>query len=140
MKGKLYPAFQRSKVKRYLVVHGELFTFYRYGVNVYNEPTGERAVCAELVGMFYTQNNQKGFWLLEESDESRVRYKRYLTSFIIVDHYLFELSPVQLDDEVDVNGKLYRVTGTTNVQEANFAVNISLDAILPSGEYNENVL
>ena len=68
--------------------------------------------------------------MLNEFDETRVRYKRYLTSFIIVRYEDYVLDPVKLDDEVDINGQAYRIAGVTNVQEDNFAVNISVDLIV----------
>jgi hypothetical protein len=129
VKGKLHAAFQQQKIKRYLEVHGEPFTFVRHGVNAYNEPTDETTE-VEHTGLFYTQNNQKGFWLVNEFEQSRVRYKRYVTNFILVDYDAFVLAPVYADDTVQVNGKPYRVTGTTNIQEANFAVNISVEQVL----------
>jgi hypothetical protein len=129
VRGKLHAAFQQNKIKRYLEVHGESFTFSRHGENAYGEPN-DQTTNIQLVGMFYTQNNQKGFWLVNEFEESNVRYKRYVTNFIIVDYDSFVLSPIYYGDEVLVNGKQYRVTGTTNIQEANFAVNISVEQIL----------
>lgn len=133
MKTKLYSNFQRRKIERYLDVHGTFYTFMRYGKNVYKEPVKTTpSHVISIRGFFYTQNNQKGFWMLNEFDETRVRYKRYLTNFIIVTYDDFALTPIELDDEVEINGQPYKVTGVTNVQEDNFAVNISVDLVLHS--------
>lgn len=132
MKTKLYHNFQRRKVQRWLEVHGTFYTFVRFGKNEYYEPVKTNITHQiQLRGLFYTQNNQKGFWMLNEFDETRVRYKRYLTSFIMVLYEDFVLAPVKLDDEVSINGEAYKVVGVTNVQEDNFAVNISVDIVLP---------
>ena len=131
MRTKLYSNFQRQKIDRYLTVHGTDYTFLRYPKGEYEELNRAASPHSiRLRGLFYTQNNQKGFWMLNEFDETRVRYKRYLTSFIIVRYEDYVLDPIKLDDEVEVNGQAYRVTGVTNVQEDNFAVNISLDLIV----------
>ena len=131
MRTKLHSNFQRQKIDRYLTVHGTDYTFIRYPKGEYEELNRAASPHSiRLRGLFYTQNNQKGFWMLNEFDETRVRYKRYLTSFIIVRYEDHVLDPIKLDDEVDVNGQAYRVTGVTNVQEDNFAVNISLDLIV----------
>lgn len=131
MRTKLHSNFQRQKIDRYLTVHGADYTFLRYSKDEYEELNRAASPHSiRLRGLFYTQNNQKGFWMLNEFDETRVRYKRYLTSFIIVRYIDFAPDPVQLDDEVSLNGKLYRVTGVTNVQEDNFAVNISVDLVV----------
>jgi hypothetical protein len=131
MKTKLFSNFQRRKLQRWLDVHGQPYEFTRHPLNAYKEPVKSAPPKKiELVGLFYTQNNQKGFWMLNEFDETRVRYKRYLTSFIMVMYDDFKLDPILPDDQVVVNGKLFRVTGTTNVQEDNFMVNISLDLVV----------
>lgn len=131
MKTKLFSNFQRRKLQRWLDVHGQPYEFTRHPMNTYKEPVKSAPLKKiELVGLFYTQNNQKGFWMLNEFDETRVRYKRYLTSFIMVMYDDFKLDPILPDDQVVVNGKPFRVTGTTNVQEDNFMVNISLDLVV----------
>lgn len=131
MRTKLHSNFQRQKIDRYLTTHGADYVFLRYPKDEYEELNRAASPHSiRLRGLFYTQNNQKGFWMLNEFDETRVRYKRYLTSFIIVRYTDFAPDPVQLDDEVSLNGKLYRVTGVTDIQEDNFAVNISVDLVV----------
>lgn len=124
----LFNGFQRRKIQRLIAQHGRSFTFSRLPKNAYGEPIKE-AIPTEhaLRGFFYTQNNQKGFWMINTNDETRVRYERYLTQFILVLYEDFVRAPILLDDEVTINGSMYRVTGHQDIQEANFAVNISLD-------------
>lgn len=120
----MHPEFQKAKLRRVLAVQGRSYTFKRYLLNQFKEKTSQVTNTVTLKGIFH---NVTSYISVQEGDATRKQRKFTPTIMTLYDDFI--LSPVFMGDEVEFEGKRYTVTGTENVEEGNYAVDISLEVI-----------
>lgn len=116
--------FQKAKLRRVLTVQGKLYTFKRYQLNQFKEKTTQATEVSTLKGLFH---NVTSYISVQEGEATRKQRKFTPTIMTLYDDFI--LSPVLMGDEVEFEGKRYTVTGTENVEEGNYAVDISLEVV-----------
>ncbi len=114
--------FLKEKIDRQIKYNGSTFTFNRYGVDEYEQRSDEITETFTFDGLFHETVNHVS---LAESDGARV--------FNVPNSYILCLyedgEPIKIDDQVEINEKLYRVTGKTDVNNFQIAYDISLEMV-----------
>lgn len=114
--------FLKEKIDRQIKYNGSTFTFNRYGVDEYEQRSDEITETFTFDGLFHEKVNHVS---LAESDGARVF--NVPTSYILC---LYEDGePIKIDDQVEIDKKVYRVTGKTDVNNFQIAYDISLEMV-----------
>lgn len=116
--------FQKSKLRRVLTVQGKSYTFKRYQINQFKEKTSQATEVATLKGLFH---NVTSYISIQEGESTRKQKKFTPTIMTLYDDFI--ISPVLMGDEVEFESRRYVVTGTDNIEEGNYAVDISLEVV-----------
>lgn len=103
---------------------GSVYTFFRRGENEYREKDGEPVEIARFKGLFH--NGSSEHTTVVTSDSGMVISKN--TPYIMTPYG--NGRKVRLDDTVIINSKMFKVTGVTNINEANIVAEISLEVVL----------
>lgn len=114
--------FLKEKIDRQIKYNGSTFTFNRYGVDEYEQRSDEITETFTFDGLFHETVNHVS---LAESDGARV--------FNVPNSYILCLyedgEPIKIDDQVEIDKKVYRVTGKTDVNNFQIAYDISLEMV-----------
>lgn len=113
------------RVEQSIAWNGEMYELYRKGVNEYKEKSETPEKIKEFYGIFHdgSANHQK-------VSVSAAGYVINKTVPCILAKWA-DASDIQIDDEITINGLLYKVTGVVNIQQRNKIGDISLEV------YNE---
>ena len=125
-------AFEKNKLQRNLDRSGKDYDFYRTPKNAFGEPDRETAAekIGSLRGLYHEVSN---YVHLRMTDTTQVR--RNIGSAGTKDTRILCLmekvveSGLQFGDYTIINGKQFRVTAVTNVQEWNIIADISLEVV-----------
>ena len=115
--------FLKNKINRQIKQNGSTYNFNHFGVDEYGQRSDEVQETFIVKGIFHETVNHVS---ITEADGARVVDvpKTYILC-------LFEDGePINIDDRVEINEKVYRVTGKTNVGNYNIAFDISLELIV----------
>lgn len=115
--------FQRNKVARNINLRGSEYTFKRYGINKFKEKS-ELIKTISIKGLFH---NTVSYVSIIQGEATRKQKKFTPTILMLYDD--FEMDPLNIDDEVEFMGQKYKVTGWVNIEEGNYAIDISLEVI-----------
>lgn len=119
--------FQTNKIERLLKAQGQQFNFVRKGKNEFGETDNtDLPQISTLVGVYHEQNS---YISLSESEASVIPSKPI--PMILTTYQRYKNTLVLPDDKVSINGRNFKVTGITNIQEGNYGIDISLEV------YNE---
>lgn len=114
--------FEAYKIAREIKRSGGSYTFFRYVLNDFNEPTDETEDVATISGLYHEQNSNIE---ITTGDTTQVR-----TTKIPMILCLYEdISDLQIGDVVTINSKNYKLTGIVNIQEWSIIGDISLEVI-----------
>lgn len=108
--------FEAYKIKQQIKRQGKTFTFERNGKNEFGEASDEKTTI--IVDGIYHEV------------ASHTRYQSKPVPSILTTWDSFIKNPIVIDDTTTMNARTYRVTGVTNIQEGNFAADISLEVVL----------
>lgn len=112
--------FLKNKINRQINQNGSFYTFNRFGVDEYEQKTDEVEETFEVHGLFHETVKHVA---ITESDAARI--VDVPKSYILC---LFDDGDlIKVDDFVEINNNLYRVTGKINVGNFNVAYDISLE-------------
>lgn len=118
--------FEQNKVKREIKMHGSKYSVFRCGKDEYGEQTKDKALVAELMGLFHVSN---GYQSKNVSNGTVTHSKAQPMLLCIYE----EQEEVKIDDFVLINNNIYKIVSKTNVYEENIVSNLSLELVL-----NEN--
>lgn len=119
-------SFEENKLKRLINTQGQFFVFKRYGENDFGEYDPDTPIAEiEVKGVYHETTS---YVSVTESTATRSQTKP--VPMVLTLWKSIENNPVKLDDKVEYNGKEYRVTGVTNIQERNYGADISLEVIV----------
>lgn len=114
--------FLKNKVDHQIKYNGDEYTFKRFGVDEYNQQSEEVTDTFTFKGIFHETVKHVS---LAESDGARI--------FNVPASYILCLyedgEPIKIDDQVEINEKVYRVTGKTDVNNFKVAFDISLELV-----------
>ena len=112
--------FLKNKIYRQIKYNGTEYTFKRYGLDDYNQLSDEVTETFTFEGLFHETVKHIG---LAESDGARIF--NVPVSYILC---LYEDGKaIKIDDQVEINEKVYRVTGKTDLNNLQIAYDISLE-------------
>ena len=116
--------FEAYKIKRELKRSGIDYEFKRSGVNDFGEPVGELTVVGTIRGLYHEQNSNVQ---ITTGDTTQVRTKKIPMILCLYEDAASLV--LRVGDIVLFNGKSYKVTGVTNIQEWNIIADISLEVV-----------
>lgn len=115
--------FLKNKINRQIKLNGSTYKFDHFGTDEYGQRSDEVQETFIVNGIFHEIVK---YVSITEADGARV--VDVPKSYILC---LFEDGePINIDDQVEINEKVYRVTGKTNVGNYNIAFDISLELIV----------
>ena len=114
--------FLRNKIDHQIKYNGDEYTFKRFGVDEYGQQSEEVTDTFTFKGIFHETVKHV---CLTESDDARI--------FNVPASYILCLyedgEPIKIDDQVEINEKVYSVTGKTDVNNFEVAFDISLELV-----------
>lgn len=117
--------FEAYKIAREIKRSGGSYTFFRYMLNNFDEPTDEIEKIATISGLYHEYHEQTSNIEITTGDTTQIR-----TTKIPMILCLYEdISDLQIGDIVTINSKNYKLTGIVNIQEWNIIGDISLEVI-----------
>lgn len=117
------PNFLLHKIHTELNFHGIAYTFIRYGVDKFKQPTNAIDQQIVLKGLYHESNS---YIQTTGGDSSIVRTKK---SPMILCTYE-DGSKLRQGDMVVLNEKQYKVSGVLNVQNYSVVADISLEEVV----------
>ena len=116
------PRFEAYKINQLIRTRGDTYIFRRDLKNEFKEPTGEQ-VTITLRGVWHTERE----WVeLTRGDGASVGRKPF--SFLLTSYDAGRL--IQQGDFILVDGKRYNVNAVDNLNQLNYAIDISLEAVV----------
>lgn len=116
--------FEAYKIKRELKRNGSEFVFKRKFDNKFGEPSSEERKIGLLKGLYHEQNSNIQ---ITTGDTTQVRTKKIPMILCLYDD-VTSLA-LQVGDFLEINGRQFKVTGITNIQEWNIISDISLEVV-----------
>lgn len=116
--------FEAYKIKRELKRSGIDYEFKRSGTNDFGEPVGELIVVGTIRGLYHEQNSSVQ---VTTGDTTQVRTKKIPMILCLYDDAASLV--LQVGDLLEINGRQFKVTGITNIQEWNIISDISLEVV-----------
>lgn len=115
-------AFELNKLRRLLRTQGRQYCFYRDELDEFNEPIGSTQTM-EICAVYHTTAQQVS---IVAGEGASIRTRRVPMLLAL----LTEGFSIQQGDFVDINGVTYKVTGVSNINNWNIAVDISLEEVV----------
>lgn len=130
--GYSFQGFTNARLKRFLVVGGEKFTFFEAAVNEYGEPTTEWVNTIDILGILHNNNNNNSSYSVVQNDsagsETRTRSAiSIMTSWkALAEGYSGgkELLPGMF---TIIDGVIYKIIKTDNLGNFDIAADIYLE-------------
>lgn len=116
------------RLSQQIAWQGKRYTFYRRQVNEFNEQSTEPAKLSDIKGLFH--NGSSNHVVVNTTDNGQVIEKN--TPYIMTTWGQGKM--LQLNDEVTINEKTYRVTAVANINEYSLIAEVSLEVILDGVE------
>lgn len=116
--------FEAYKIKRELKRSGNDYKFKRYGKNEFGEPTKGLEIVGELRGLYHEQNSTIQ---ISTGDTTQIRTKKIPMILCLYEDTASLV--LQIGDILEINKKIFKVTGIINIQEWNIISDISLEVI-----------
>lgn len=116
--------FEAYKIKRELKRSGIDYEFKRSGLNDFGEPDNKLVTVGIIKGLYHEQNSNIQ---ITTGDTTQVRTKKIPMILCLYDDTASLV--LQVGDLLEINGKQFKVTGITNIQEWNIISDISLEVV-----------
>lgn len=116
--------FEAYKIKRELKRSGNDYEFKRIGKNEFGEPKGNPVTIGKLKGLYHEQN---GRVQISTGDTTQIRSKKIPMILCLYEDTASLV--LQVGDFVEINAKVFKVTGVVNIQEWNLVSDISLEVV-----------
>ena len=116
--------FEAYKVKRELKRSGIDYEFKRSGLNDFGEPNNELVTVGTIKGLYHEQNSNIQ---ITTGDTTQVRTKKIPMILCLYDDIVSLV--LRVGDLLEINGRQFKVTGVTNIQEWNIISDVSLEVI-----------
>lgn len=114
--------FLKNKIQRQLQLNGQDLTFVRYGVDEYKQISDEVKESINIRGLFHTTNSY-----IKNADTEGARLVSKPQPMILA---LYEDgNKIQKDDEVEMQGRKYKVTASNDINNFGVAIDISLELV-----------
>lgn len=116
--------FEAYKVKREIKRSGTEYAFVRNETNEFGEPISDTTTLGSIKGLYHEQNSNVA---VTTGDTTQTRTKKIPMVLCLWG----DVSPMVLKvgDMTTINGKVFKVTGVTNIQEWGIIADISLEIV-----------
>lgn len=114
--------FEVYKLKRELKRSGIDYEFKRFKMNEFGEPTKEFVTIGKIKGLYHEQNSNIQ---ITTGDTTQVRTKKIPMILCLYEDTTHLV--LSIGDFVEINNKIFKVTGLVNLQEWNLISDISLE-------------
>lgn len=119
------PAFQLNKVRRLIKTQGVQLKFQAPGKNEFGEAEGKPSIHV-VRGVFHESTHfSSGYVTKASADSSTTRLKSQPMILALWEYG----KDIELDSELNFNGKSYKVNDITNIAQANLVADISLEEV-----------
>lgn len=116
--------FEAYKLKRELLRSGIVFKFKRNSKNEFGEDNKEPEIIGEIKGLYHEQNSN-----IQTIAGDTTRSRTEKIPMILCLHEDAVKIGVKVDDYIEFNDKVFKVSGVVNIQEWNVISDISLEVI-----------
>lgn len=114
--------FEAYKLCRENKRSGKLYEFKRAKLNDFKEPVNDYDTVTQLTGLYHEQN---GSISVATGDTTQTRTKKVPMILCLYE----DAKSIKLGDIVEINSKVFKVTGFVNIQEWNIIADISLEVV-----------
>lgn len=115
--------FEAYKIARELKRSGTNYEFYRRGLNKFKEKSTNLKKVCEIKGLYHEQNSNVQTMI---QDGAVTRTKKIPMILCLTSN---DVNGLEIDDEIYINNKTYKVTGIVNIFNWNIVSDISLEVI-----------
>lgn len=116
--------FEAYKLKREIKRSGAKYEFFKIGKNSFGEETGLPEQVVMIAGLYHEQSQSIK---ITTGDTTQIRTKKIpMIMCLYEDTASFSVNEAS-DYSVIINGKVFKITGITNIQEWNIICDISLE-------------
>lgn len=115
-----------AKVEREIRTHGEMFSFYRYKKNEYEEDTEKKEFVCNVPGLFH----QTKSYVSRNVSDANVTETKAQPMILFV---LSDVSGLSPGDTVDFSGRTYIVSGKNDVNQYGILCDVSLEEVVTDG-------
>ena len=117
--------FETAKARRAIQKDGSIFTFAKRTLNAFGESDISTTAKVIAKGLFHIESVY-----VSVVSSTGTRSQRKPTPMIMFLHSdLQDKNTLGIDDEVEYNGKKYKVTGISNPGELNITLDVSLEVV-----------
>lgn len=130
--------FVLYQIKREIKRNPTKMQFFRQELNKFGEPTGEKVLFREYTGLYHEHapHMLDTYRILTGQTNGDTRTEKTPQLMVPYEDFYFknevgetEWHEVRVGDEINLNGRLCRVTGVLNVQEWNLLMDISFEEV-----------
>lgn len=114
--------FEAYKLCRELKRSGKQYEFKRAKLNVFKEPTNDYDIVKQLTGLYHEQN---GSISVATGDTTQTRTKKVPMILCLYE----DVESIKFGDIIEINSRIFKVTGIVNIQEWNIIADISFEVI-----------
>lgn len=123
--------FEFFKISKAIKRSGCAYTFYRKSKNKFGEPTTEKSSVCTIKGLYHEENS---FVSIVMDDTTVYRTKKQPKILCLYEDT--EVTRLTLGDTININGKTFKVSAITNIQEWNIVADISLEEVVENVSSN----
>lgn len=121
-------AFQQSKLLKAIKSYGKFYVFQRSSENKFGESDGVSFIAIQIKCLFHETSNRSVWIQLIGSEAAKVPTKT--STMLLCSKEDFDRIPLKVGDIVIINNTKYKVIGLTNLWGADFAIDISIEAVV----------
>lgn len=119
-------SFQLNKVRRLINTQGRVFTFVRQRTNEFGEPNGQTE-SIDILGVYHETTS---FLSKSATESTTIRQKSSPMILCLWE----DAKEILHTDELQFNGKSYKLGEVKNLSESNIVADISLEEVQKSGQ------
>lgn len=119
--------FEVYKLRRELKRSGRSYKFVRATLNEFGEPSKEEEIVGTLRGLYHESNLTRQYIEMTMKDVAQVRTEKVPLVLCLYEDVV-SLS-LAIGDKTEVNGRVLKVVGVTNIQDWNLIADVSLEVV-----------
>ena len=116
------PLFLTQKLAQQLRIRGKSYIFKRYKRDKFHQKTDVEEFSIPIIGIYHEGNS----YISNKETEGTVSRTRKLPTILTDSTAVL----IEKEDEVSINGRMYRVTGVLDIQNYGIAYDVSLEEVI----------
>ena len=114
--------FEAYKIKREIKRSGNKYEIYRRAKNEFGEPISDTQYVGKINALYHEENSNIQ---ITTGDTTQVRTKKIPMLLCLYDDFV--KTRFEVGDYVEINSKVFKVTGVVNIQEWGIIGDVSLE-------------